>query len=116
MKRIFAVSLFLFLAIAGVARADDRPTLVVTASNEAANRLLVYDGAGALVQTLPTGGQGGVGGNAGGIAVLDGTIAVVNVASSSVSIFARETDGIVLEQVIAVASAPVSVALSKDHL
>jgi hypothetical protein len=78
---------------AGTARAQHAAgALIVTASNQATNQLLVFDTGGTLVQTIPTGGQGGVGGNAGGVAVLGRTVAVVNWGSSSVSIFDRHGD------------------------
>jgi len=48
---------------------QNRNTIVVTSSNNAAeNALLAFDSTGALVQTISTGGRGGVSGNAGGIA------------------------------------------------
>jgi hypothetical protein len=119
MKRIgMCVSVLVVLATAaGTARAErERGSLIVTASNQTANQLLVYDTAGTLVQATPTGGQGGVGGNAGGVAVLGRMIAVVNFGSSSVSIFDRRDDRFELDQVVAASSAPVSVAFGKDHL
>ena len=53
-------------AVAHAALPPPPPSVVVTASNTAANQLLVYSPTGALLRTLPTGGQGGVSGNAGG--------------------------------------------------
>ena len=71
------------LAAAGLtAAADSGGTAVLTASNSVDNRLLVFDTAGALVESVPTLGDGGAGGNAGGIAAKDGIVAVVNFASS----------------------------------
>jgi len=85
MKRIGTCSamLVVFAIAAGTARAQHAAgALIVTASNLATNQLLVFDIGGTLVQTIPTGGQGGVGGNAGGVAVLGRTVAVVNWGSS----------------------------------
>src|SRR4051812_7591671 len=80
-------------ATAGLA-ANDKGPLVVTASNAAENQLLVYNAMGKLTQTIPTGGQGGVSGNAGGIATEGGMVAVVNFGSQSVSIFERGGNGL----------------------
>jgi len=119
MKQIGTCSaLLVVLAIAaGTARAQPSAgALIVTASNLATNQLLVFDTGGTLVQTIPTGGKGGVGGNAGGIAVVGGTVAVVNWGSSSVSIFDRHGDRFDLVEVLPTSSQPVSVAFGKDHL
>jgi len=102
-------------ALAPVARAEGG-TLVVTSSNAASNRLLVYDAQGVLLASLPTGGQGGVGGNAGGIATAGGAVAVVNFGSVDVSIFRVQGAGLAFQQMVATQSAPVSVAFGKDHL
>jgi len=56
----------LLLGASSTIRADrDDRTVIVTSSNAAANQLLVFDTEGALIQTVSTQGQGGVGGNAG---------------------------------------------------
>lgn len=91
-------------------------TLVVTASNAAENQLLVYDTGGKLVQTVPTQGQGGVTGNAGGIQAKDGLIAVINFGSKSVSIFECGDKGFEVKQLVPAVSSPVSVAFHRDHL
>ena len=72
MKRTWIVGVLLVLfGGAGPVHADreDSRAVVVTSTNAASNELLVYNTRGVLVQALPTGGQGGVTGNAGGIAV-----------------------------------------------
>ena len=84
-----------------VAAAVDSDPLVVTSSNAPNNQLLVYDTSGALVQTVSTGGQGGVGGNAGGIATRQGSVAVVNFGSQTVSLLGREGNTFELTQTIA---------------
>ena len=61
--------------------------VIVTASNATANQLLVYNSGGTLIQTIPTQGQGGVSGNAGGIQAHGHIVAVVNFGSLNVSIF-----------------------------
>jgi len=93
-------------------------TLVVTASNATRNQLLVFSSTGNLLREIPTQGQGGVGGNAGGVTYRDGRLAVVNFGSGTVSVFAADAARatIVLTQIIPAASSPVSVALSDDHL
>lgn len=95
---------------------QDQQALVVTASNTASNNLLVYNSVGQLIQTLPTGGKGGVAGNAGGIATSHDLLAVVNFGSDNVSIFARSADGFRLKQTVPTESSPVSVAFGHEHL
>jgi hypothetical protein len=93
-------------------------TMVVTASNTARNQLLVYSTTGSLLKSIPTQGQGGVGGNAGGIAQHGNLLAAVNFGSSNVSVF-NEVPGAssfnMAELVPSVAS-PVSVAFGNNHL
>ncbi len=92
-------------------------TLVVTSSNDASgNRLLAFDSTGALVQSLPTGGLGGVSGNAGGIATAGRLVAIVNFGSQSVSLFGLESEGFVLTDSVATLTPPVSVAFGQGHL
>jgi hypothetical protein len=118
MNKTFVLGVSVLLAGAavpiGAARLDS--TWIVTSSNAPGNALLVYDTTGALVQAVSTGGQGGVGGNAGGIAAHNGTLAVVNFGSQSVAIFGRANDGFELRQLVPTVSAPVSVAFGGDHL
>ncbi len=90
--------------------------LVVTATNAAQNQLLVYDTAGHLLQTLSTGGKGGVSGNSGGIAVSGSLAAVVNFGSQSVTVFVGNGRGLAMNQSISTASSPVSVAFGHGHL
>ncbi|MDE2371051.1 MAG: hypothetical protein KGN16_18930 [Burkholderiales bacterium] len=108
------------MAAGTAAQADEHAAaMVVTASNTATNQLLVYDTAGNLLETLATQGQGGVGGNAGGIAYAHGRLAVVNHGSSNVSIFGRSGGGhhhFQLEHVIPTQGQPVSVAFGAGHL
>jgi hypothetical protein len=110
--------MMLLVGVSSAVRADANRNLefVVSASNEAANRLLVYDASGALVQSVSTTGAGGVSNNAGGIAARDRQVAVVNFGSQSVSLFELQEDGFALTQVIATLSSPVSVAWGDDHL
>lgn len=93
MKRASMLGAVLLLAGAASSAQAERHSqpLIVTASNDpTANELLVYDNTGRLQQRLATQGQGGVSGNAGGIAVHDDSIAVVNFGSASVTLFERE--------------------------
>ncbi len=112
---VLSVGMLIVGAVTIRAEHDSRP-LVVTSTNASENQLQVYDTAGRLVQTIATGGQGGVSGNAGGIATDERTIAVVNFGSGSVSLFERDDTRFALTQVFATVTAPVSVAFGKDHL
>jgi hypothetical protein len=100
------------------ARSSDTHTLIVTASNTTNNQLLIYNTKGALLKQIPTEGQGGVGGNAGGIAQNHDRLAVVNFGSDTVTVFAKERERATFhtEQLISTISSPVSVAFGRDHL
>jgi hypothetical protein len=115
----------LLVASMAVAAEPDRGVLVLTSSNAASNnQVLVFQlqpGASALslVQTLPTGGQGGAGGNAGILQMRDDLGAVANYGSNTVSQLAREGDLIQVRGQISLASGclkPDSVALTRDQL
>lgn len=97
---------------------DANEAMIVAASNLPTNQLLVFNTKGTLLQTLPTQGQGGVGGNAGGVATSHGRVAVVNFGSSNVSVFVRTgwPGGFRLEKVIPTLGSPVSVTFGEDHL
>ncbi len=95
---------------------EKQDTLVVTASNLASNQLLVYNGAGTLLQTLSTQGQGGVSGNAGGVAACRNLVAVVNFGSQSVALFERTGRGLQFRKLVPTLSPPVSVAFGNNHL
>ncbi len=119
MKQLFILTVVVLVAAATAPAGADqsRDTLVVISSNNVAgNALLAYDATGALVQAIPTGGQGGVSGNAGGIAAEAHTVAVVNFQSQSVSLFQLTHEGFVLTNVIGTISPPVSVAFAHGHL
>ena len=90
---------------------------IVSASNSTTNRLMVFSASGALIEQIPTQGQGGVSGNAGGIAAAGRHVAVVNFGSSNVSIFVHEGGpALRLERVLPTGGSPVSVAFGEDHL
>ena len=111
------------LAVAGE---PDRGVLVLTSTNDpGTNQVLVYQlqtGAApalSLVQTLPTGGQGGASGNAGILQMKDDFGAVANFGSSSVSELERQRDYIEVRGQIRLASGcakPDSVALADEQL
>jgi hypothetical protein len=119
MKQWFVLSItlwFALIAIPGQA-SPNRNTRVITSSNNAtANALLAFDATGALVQTISTGGRGGVSGNAGGIAADGRLVAVVNFGSQSVSLFGFTHEGLMLTDVVTTLSPPVSVAFGHGHL
>jgi len=116
------------LLLASLALADDadRGVLVLTSTNAASgNQVLVYqleNGAAptlSLVQTLPTGGLGGAGGNAGILQMKDDFGAVANYGSSSVSELVREGDYVQVRGQIKLApgcAKPDSVAITRDQL
>jgi len=113
----FAAIPLLLLGAATAIQADPaQNALVVTASNAAKNQLMVYDTGGKLIQTIATGGQGGVSGNAGGIEARGNMLAVVNFGSQSVSIFERQDNGFHMTQLVPTVSSPVSVAFGAGHL
>ncbi|MBW4051103.1 MAG: hypothetical protein HIU85_06495 [Proteobacteria bacterium] len=126
-RRACAVAAASLLA-AGLAAAheSDRGVLVLTSTNDpGSNQVLVYrmqTGAApalSLVQTLPTGGRGGAGGNAGILQMKDDLGAVANYGSNSVSELVREGDFIRVGRQIRLAPGcvkPDSVALSGRQL
>jgi len=113
-----AAAAVLLLGAATTASAEGRSSLVLTASNATTNELIVMNTAGTVLKRIPTQGQGGVSGNAGGIAASRDRVAVVNFGSSNVSIFQRDEGGrgLRLERVIPTLGSPVSVAFGNDHL
>jgi hypothetical protein len=114
---VLPVVVWLAFAVSPSDAAQSGNTLVITSSNSAAgNQLLAFDSTGALVQTIATGGLGGVSGNAGGIAAAGRLIGVVNFGSSSVSLLELTHDGIERVDVITTSSPPVSVAFGHGHL
>ena len=114
--RYLSILIPLMGAAAALHADSDQSALVVTASNAAQNQLMVYNSGGQLIQTIPTQGQGGVGGNSGGIEAKGNVVAVVNFGSQSVSIFKRGQNGLEMKQLVPAVSRPVSVAFGDDHL
>jgi hypothetical protein len=120
------VAASLLTASLAAAGQRDRGVLVLTSTNDpGGNRVLVYQletGAApalSLVQTLPTGGQGGASGNAGILQMKDDFGAVANYGSASVSELVREDDYVQIRGQIKLASGcskPDSVALAHDQL
>jgi hypothetical protein len=115
-------ALSLIIAAAAAAQggdlSEDQQTLIVTASNTASNQLLIYSAGGTLLKQIPTRGQGGVSGNAGGIAQNHDRLAVVNFTSGNVSTFAKDAEHADLrfEHLIPALTSPVSVAFGRNHL
>ena len=116
LKKVAGIAALGLLTAGLVAAAEPDGAVIVTSSNTADNRLLVYDTAGTLIQEVPALGQGGAGSNAGGIAARNGTVALVNFGSQTVSLFSRGGAGFELRQTIPASSQPVSVAFGKRHL
>ncbi|WP_143525975.1 hypothetical protein [Rhodanobacter sp. C05] len=124
MKRTVRGMGLLSLMIAGAVAAQgtspsrDGQALIVTASNTTHNQLMIYSMAGTLLEQLPTGGAGGVSGNAGGIAQNSERLAVVNFGSGNVSIFGKDPAHTSLryEKLVPALTNPVSVAFGNDHL
>ena len=117
-ERILTAAAAAVLLMGAATAASAEGALVLTASNATTNELLVLDTAGTVLRRIPTQGQGGVSGNAGGIAGNHDRVAVVNFGSSNVSIFERDEGGryFRLERVIPTLGSPVSVAFGNDHL
>lgn len=107
-------------AVAAQGNTDTRndSTFVVTASNTTHNQLMIYDTSGALLGQIPTGGTGGVSGNAGGITQSHDRLAVVNFGSGNVSVFDKhfERGGLHFEKLVPALANPVSVAFGAHHL
>ena len=111
------------LAVAGE---EGRSVFVLTSTNSASgNDVVVFklDTAGtpslSLVNTLPTGGKGGAGNNAGILQFKDDLGAVANYGSNSVSQLVRYDDFISIGETINLAHGcvkPDSVALTEEHL
>ena len=118
---LFAAASLLMLGARGVSVKAGAPasTLAVTMTNDpVSNALRVYDTAThALLQALPTQGQGGVGGNARGVRQYHGeVIAAVNNGSNTVAVYRRQADGLKLEKLVTTTSAPVSIDFGNDHM
>lgn len=116
-----AAALLLVGGILGAASAWAAPgdaALILTASNTATNHLLVFNSSGSLLKQIATQGQGGVAGNAGGIAAGEDRVAVVNFGSSNVTVFAPDGYGrfFRVERVFSTSGSPVSVAFGAHHL
>jgi hypothetical protein len=91
--------------------------LFLTATNPiGANFLAVVNTRTKETDYVPTGGNGGASGNAGGVAVAGPLAAVVNFGSSNVTIFVRQGNTIQPTQMIKTTSKPLSVAFGHDHL
>jgi hypothetical protein len=126
-----SVGLLLALVAGGTASAHDndhdrRATLLVTSTNNAtANNIVVFklDSSAtpslAYVTSLPTGGAGGAGGNAGIVQFDDELGAVANYGSNSITQLVRYGDFIHVGKTIGLPAGcnrPVSVAIKGDHL
>jgi hypothetical protein len=114
------VALCTFLIPAGL-NAQPRPgfghdPLLLTATNGATNYLAAVDAQTGEISYVPTGGSGGVSGNAGGVAVMGELAAVVNFGSSNVTILMRQGNSMMPAGMIPTASQPVSVAFGNGHL
>lgn len=123
MNRLITLGAATSLAVAagaiGVRASGHERTVVVTMTNDTRNnQIQVYDAEShALLQTLPTHGQGGAGGNARGIRQLNGSlVAVVNNGSNTVALFRRAGDALKFDRLVSTSSAPVSVDFANDHL
>src|SRR5471030_1946424 len=96
-KQVLTAAAAAALLAGGVSQASaegaSHGALVLAASNTSTNALMVFNSSGTLLRQIPTQGQGGVSGNAHGIAATRDWVAVVNFGSSNVSIFARDEGG-----------------------
>ena len=117
-ERILTAAAAAVLLMGAATAASAEGALVLTASNATTNEMLVLNTSGTVLKRIATQGQGGVSGNAGGIAASRDRVAVVNFGSSNVTIFERDGGGryFRVERVIPTIGSPVSVAFGNDHL
>ena len=117
---LLTLSATISFAAPGPAESKHEPlTLAVTMTNDAAaNQIKVYDSTTlALLQTLPTNGAGGAGGNARGVRQYNGKLfAAVNNGSNTVAVFKRDGDHLKLDRVVTTSSAPVSIDFGNGHM
>lgn len=98
-------------------KGGQRDPLFLTATNGVPNNYLaVINTKTKATSFVPTGGSGGVSGNAGGVAVEGDLAAAVNFSSTNVTIFVRAGNNLKPTQMIQTASQPVSVAFGHNHL
>jgi hypothetical protein len=122
MRNMWCAAMALGLVVAGAASLqanDPELTMAVTMTNDPnANAIKVYDAtSGALLQTLSTQGNGGVGGNARGIRQYNGEIlAAVNHGSNTVAVYRRDGTHLTFERLVTTTSAPVSVDFANGHM
>lgn len=119
MLRTAVACLAIAASVTGIHASGERPTLVVTMTNDPeSNQIRVYDAAThVLLQTLSTHGRGGAAGNARGIREYDGRlVAVVNNGSGTVALFRRDGDVLKFDTLVPTSSAPVSVDFGSDHM
>ena len=90
--------------------------MFLTATNGTTNFLAVVNTRTKEINYVPTGGSGGAGGNAGGVAVEGQLAAVINFGSTNVTIFVRHGNAMQPTQMIKTSSQPVSVAFGHNHL
>jgi hypothetical protein len=93
-----------------------RDPLFLTATNATNNSLVIINTRTKQTAYVPTGGAGGVSGNAGGVAVSGKLAAVINFGSSNVTIFERVGNTMQAIQMVKTTSQPLSVAFGHDHL
>jgi hypothetical protein len=120
-KTLFTLIAFAVFAISTglLAAQDHQKTLVITMTNNPdSNAIIVVDAkTNQRLQTISTGGKGGVSQNAGGVKQYDGKLlAAVNYLSGTVAIFTREDNELSFDELVVPSSPPVSVDFSKDHL
>jgi hypothetical protein len=115
-----AAAVLVFAAgIASLAADQKAVTLAVTMTNDpVSNEVKVYDvDSRTLLQTLPTQGKGGAGGNARGVKQFRGEIvAIVNNGSNTVALYRRDGSGLRFDKLVTTTSPPVSVDFANDHM
>lgn len=115
-----AVALLLITAGIVVPRAQtpDSTLAVVMTNDPNDNAIKVYDtGTHTLLQTLSTNGQGGAGGNAGGVKQYNGELlAAVNNGSNTVALYRRDGSLLRFDRLVTTTSAPVSVDFGNGHM
>ena len=125
LSRVSAMLTLFFLTVASAMAADHHDIFVMTSTNNASgNQVEVFrlttehTPSLTLVKSLPTGGNGGAGGNAGAVQFHGFYGAVVNYGSNNLTRLVRTANSIAIDGTVALApncTQPVSIALTDSH-
>lgn len=119
MKNIFFLLSLCFVIFLSSIQAQTNSYVVVTISNDPINnQLLVLNHEGKQIQSVPTGGKGGMAPHivGGGVVANGNLVAVINYDSQNVSLFKLNQGKFQLIQTIQSQTKPVSLAFGNGHL